>query len=497
VGPRHILDARLMRGLLENGKLLELGLIAAIFIAVGGFGGTPAIPRALFQIPILFLGLLLAASPPKNSPVPMGKLLWFPAVLCAWVAIQWIASRFGRIGLDAHAVESHGLTLVACFAAFFIAWEVARKRAARDRLILSLIGLGLFEAFYGLAEYLAGWQYIWTVPRRYYIGSATGTYINHNHFAGLLEMILPLALCLALYNWQKARSRMRGHSVRAFVRHVGDPEMIKCFLLLLASAVFFLALVFSFSRMGLISMLASLGVIASVVLAGRRRDPLPAALVLLVVAACVAAVAWVGVAPVVSHFEELSRDDPIARGTEGRLALWKDTLEIIRERPWTGAGLGSFEFAFTRVQSHELAYTVEHAHNDYLEFSAELGIPAASLLFLAFFFLAARTLQTSLRARSGRTRALALGILAGTSALLVHSLADFNLHIPANALVFSVLLGMGVAMSAEASASSVGAEHSRRAAGNFPQENRQVHATSAAQPEWEEITSDVKGSRSS
>jgi O-antigen ligase len=320
---------------------------------------------------------------------------------------------------------------------------------------------------------------------------------NHNHFAGLLEMILPLALCLALYNWQKARNRMRGHSVRNFVRHLGDPEMIKCILLLLASIVVFLALVFSFSRMGLISMLASLGLIAAVVWAGRRRNPLPTALILLVVASCVATVAWVGVAPVVSHFEELSRDDPIAQGAEGRMALWKDTLEIIRDRPWTGAGLGSFEFAFTRVQSQELAYTVEHAHNDYLEFSAELGIPAAALLFLTFFFLAARTLQTSLRARSSRTRALALGILAGTSALLIHSLADFNLHIPANALVFSVLLGMGVAMSAEASASAGGAELSARAAGGLPQQNRLDRSTSSAQGEWEEVTADVRGSRSS
>jgi O-antigen ligase len=482
---------------LGNGRLFELGLIASIFVAVGGFGGTPAIPRALFQIPILFLGLLLVASPWKHSLAPAGWLLWFPAALCAWVAIQWIGSRFGKIGIDADAIESHGLTLIACFAAFFIAWEVARDRAARDRLILSLIGLGLFEAFYGLAEYLAGWQYIWNVPRRYYIGSATGTYINHNHFAGLLEMILPLALCLALYNWQKARSRMRGNSVRSFMRHLGDPEMIKCLLLLLASTVFFLALVFSFSRMGLISMLASLGVMAAVVMAGRRRNPLPTALILLVVAACVAAVAWVGVAPVVSHFEELSHDDPIAQGTEGRMALWKDTVEIIRERPWTGAGLGSFEFAFTRVQSHELAYTVEHAHNDYLEFSAELGIPAAALLFLTIFFLAAQTLRTSLRARSSRTRALALGILAGTSALLVHSFADFNLHIPANALVFSVLLGMGVAMSVEASASSAGAQLSRLAAGDFPEKKSLAHSSRAAQPEWEEITADVRGSRSS
>ncbi len=308
--------------------------------------------------------------------------------------------------------------------------------------------------------------------------------MNHNHFAGLLEMFLPLALGLALYHWQKARERMRRNSLRDFFRHLGDPEMQKCYLLLLAAAVLSLALVFSFSRMGLISMLASLGVMAAVIWAGRGRGPLPAALILFLIAAGVATAMWVGVEPVVKHFEELSHDDPLAQRGEGRLALWKDTLKLIRERPWTGSGLGSFAVAFTSIQSHELAYSVDHAHNDYLEFSAELGIPAAAFLFLGFLAIAARTLRASRLAPSSRTRALALGTLAGIIALLVHGFADFNLHIPANALVFSVLLGMGYAMSMELSAPVRHIDHA-------------AQSSKPLAPERNEEVAEVRGSRSS
>jgi O-antigen ligase len=478
-------------------KILEFGLIAAIFVAVGGFGGTPPIPRAVFEILILLLGLILCLSPSQNDGAPWGKFLMLPATLCAWVAIQWIGSRYRKIGIDTSAIEKQGIVLVSCFTAFFVSIAVARERGSRDRLAHALICLGLFEALYGLAEYLAGWQYIWNVPRRYYLGSATGTFFNHDHFAGFLEMILPLSLGLALYHWQKASERVRRRRLRDFFHRLGNPEMLKCIMLLLAATLLFLALVFSFSRMGLISMLVSLGVMAAALLAGKNRGPVPLALVVMLIAGGVAVAGWVGVEPVVKHFEELSRDDPMVRGTEGRAALWRDTLKLIREQPWTGTGLGTFVFAFTRVQSHELAYTVEHAHNDYLEFAADLGIPAAAVLFLAIFLIAARTFQASRVARSGRTRALALGTFAGVWALLVHGLADFNLQIPANAIVFSVLLGMGCAIWLESSAPASKSEPARRAIRDAGRRNEGA-AGSATEVTWEPDVdlAEIKGPRS-
>lgn len=319
----------------------------------------------------------------------------------------------------------------------------------------------------------------------------------HNHFAGLLEMILPLTLALGFYYWRKSRDRMRRHSLGDFFLRVGDAEMSKCYLLLLAAAMLSLALVFSFSRMGLISMLASFGMMAAAATVGKNRRQMPAALILFLIVGGVATVAWVGVEPVVKHFEELSHDDPLAQRNEGRMALWKDTMKLVREHPWAGAGLGSFQFAFTRVQSRELNYTVEHAHNDYLEFAAEMGVPAAAFLFVSFLLVALRTLQASRRAKSSRTRALALGTLGGTSALLIHGFADFNLHIPANALLFSVLLGMGYATSMELNAAERAIAPTRHAAAG-PLQHRRVDDSANVEPsETVEEVEAVKGLRSS
>ena len=430
-------------------KIIELGLLSAVLISVGGFGGTEPISWGIAEALVLLAGLVLAARA-KNFARDYKRLLWLPAVVSAWIAMQWFESRSGRIGFDTHAIEAQGLTFATTIVAFFVTLEVARGRESGKRLALFLIGVGLFEALYGLGEYLAGWQYIWNVPRRFYIGSATGTYINHNHFAGLLEMILPLSLGLAFYHWQSAWRHSRRGAWQSLVENLREPGILKSLLFVLAATVLLVAVVFSFSRMGLISMLVSLGVMSTALWAGRKRNRRPAALILFLLAGGVATAAWIGVVPVVEHFEQLPRNEPLAQAGEGRAALWKDAAQLVRAHPWTGVGLGCFEYAFTRVQSVQLTYIVDHAHDDYLEIATELGLPCAALVFGAIFWVVARTLQASLRAQSNLTRSLALGALGGACALLAHSFADFNLYIPANALVFSVILGMGYATSLEA-----------------------------------------------
>jgi O-antigen ligase len=442
----RVLEAGVMR------RILEFGLVTSIFLAVGSFGGTEPIFWGIVQALILLLGLLLAVHPPRRPWRPARNVLWIPVVLIAWVAIQWLGSRSGRIGADTHAIEMQGLAFITSIVAFCVVLEVMRERESRWRLALCLVTLGLFEAVYGLLQYLTGWQYIWTVPRRFYMGSATGTYVNHNHFAGFLEMIFPLALGLASYHAQKVWPRSGPRSPRDFLDRLGHPEMLKSLLLLLVATVLFLATVFSLSRMGVISMFVSLGVMAAADCARKNRSLLPAALIVILMAAGAATTAWVGVAPVVEHFGQLAQNEMAAQGDGGRIALWKNAWTLIREHPWTGVGLGCFEFAFTTVQSIQLTYVADHAHNDYLELAAELGLPAATLLFSLFLWLAGKTLHASLCARSNLGRALALGSLGGISALLVHSAADFNLYIPANALVFAVLLGIGFAISLDESA---------------------------------------------
>jgi hypothetical protein len=247
---------------------IEIGLISAVFLAVAGFGGTQPVAWAISQDLIFLLSVALVVHHGETKVRQSAPALLMLVALVAWVFTQWLCSRYGKIGFDTHAIETRGLAFASGVSGFFVALEVSRDRVTRRRLALSLIGLALFESLWGLAQYPGAWQYIWAYHRVYYTGSATGTYINHNHFAGLLEMILPLCLGLAFYYWNKAPRRSGRRSVRDCVERLGSPEILKSLVLLLVAIILFVAVVFSFSRMGLVSVVFSLAMLAALAWAG-------------------------------------------------------------------------------------------------------------------------------------------------------------------------------------------------------------------------------------
>ena len=107
------------------------------------------------------------------------------------------------------------ILLVCCAALFFFARMLAQDRASRRRVVTWLVALGTFEALYGLVQYLTGWQRIFGYVKKYNLEEATGTYINRNHFAGFLEMVIPFGVALVLYeNAKLPRKVVRGTKMR-------------------------------------------------------------------------------------------------------------------------------------------------------------------------------------------------------------------------------------------------------------------------------------------
>ena len=124
-----------------------------------------------------------------------------------------------------------------------------------------------------------------------------------------------------------------------------------------------------------------------------------------------------------------------------RSRMWADTLPMIRDFPIAGCGLGGFESCFHRY-NHSANFRVDFAHNDYLQLLAELGLAG----FFPLIFLAALALAASIRAATRRAGEdvglLALACAGSMTAMAIHSIADFNLYIPANALVLSWIGGI-------------------------------------------------------
>jgi O-antigen ligase len=442
-------------------RLIEVALILGVSFAVLAFGGTEAPTFALVQILLFGIAALVVAKNPElleNFSSPRAYVV--PATLMGLVLLQLCPLPAGlverltgrensipwanlHLSIEPFSTRTHVLILLTCFTAFYFGQIVSRDRGRTKRLIASLLVLGTFEAFYGLIQYLSGWQKIFFYAKKFDLEEATGTYINRNHYAGFLEMILPLSLALLFFEYGKLRRlhSSPGMNIKEIVTRHSLQRLIFC---LSTAVILFAALLFSRSRMGIIA--ASASVLVVFVLAGRSRfhGRTWAFLSTAFAALTICFAIWIGPGPIVGRFADVGQE--FSTGNQSRLSIWRDARLLVRQEPVIGTGLGTFPIAYTAVQTSFPGQFVNHAHNDYLELATDLGLPAAFILFASILFTLACTVRTFLRSPGLFERSVALGCTGSIVAILLHSLADFNLYIPANAILFSIILGLALAV---------------------------------------------------
>jgi O-antigen ligase len=438
-------------------RWLEAGLVGAVCVAVLGFGGT--VPWIFAVTQVLVLGLVVCfLLTGEFSGARLDRFpLAIPLLLVAFVLLQicplpiFLAPLFGRgrdaiagtshftISMARYQTTSHLLLLITDLTAFFLTSALCQDRHAKKRLVFALLSLGAFEAGYGLIQYLTGWQQIFTYVKKYYLEEATGTYINRNHFAGFLEMIFPFTVALALRS-ATILFKNPSNGVRTLRRIAASTELMAVVQWLFLAVFLIAALVFSRSRMGIVSALVSLTAMLTLAGTASLRKRTITGIAALFLVGALGLVAWIGSEPVIGRFETLAEEYNLSR--DNRIAIWRDTLGLIRQHPIMGTGLGSYSVVYPSVQTTFLNLLVEHAHCDYLEVTSELGLPAGILLFGSFFWVLARSVRQYREGEEHFDKTVSLGCIGSIAAILVHSLADFNLYIPANALVFTVILAM-------------------------------------------------------
>ncbi len=320
------------------------------------------------------------------------------------------------------------IRILGCGLLFVLATSLFRRPRAVLATAWALTLFGAVFAVLGLTVYGSELFGLRTFSERSHRLSLT--FANPNHFAALLSMCACLALGLA-------------------AAHRG---VRRAFLLLCALAT--LTAVFFTASRGAVGALTAALVVLLVGLYATGGDAAARRRVLMPLAATVALTA--GAAALLGPRLPLERldtlRDPLG-AVAGRQEIWAGTWEMVRQRPWTGSGLGTFRDAFTPHQPPRLAdRVVRHAHNDYLELAAEAGLPALAAALLALVAFAAAALlrlrpmgAPTARRRGDRAgRSVGLGAFAGCVALLLHSAVDFNLHIPAVAWLFAVLAALSV-----------------------------------------------------
>ncbi len=319
------------------------------------------------------------------------------------------------------------LDVVPAMAAFLVARGLCARSSSKAWLLVApVVAVGWLESILGLVQFRAmqagGGE----------TSVVTGTYVNRDHFAGLLEMAFPLAVLWAVALWR--RSRVQGaNSARLALAVVGLLCVGGCLLAGIGS---------SLSRMGFVATLIATTVIAGTLLGSRTRSSAGRSSWrwLAAVALPVFLIACLPTKELLDRFGEMSGEEPTA--SDGRMGIWNDTLHLIATYKWVGCGLGAYEYAFYRFNTKSPMETVDFAHNDYLQIVAELGWIGAALAAALAVWIVWRVLSVVLWMRASSNWELAVGLLGALLALGVHSLADFNLYIPANALTLAWLSGI-------------------------------------------------------
>jgi len=418
--------ALLFRRLREENPPLKLPLWPVLFVLFAGFAIVP-----------LPSGLVAKLSPAR---------LLDPA----YAGLAAGNHQWTTLSVYPHDTLSALVRILAYLSAFLLAAYLFDSHKRKSSMVLALVCLGSFEAAYGIFQYLTGWQKIFTYTKQHYLESATGTYINHNHFAGFLEMTIPLAFAQGFYFfqlWSEGRTGKRPGGTRR-----GSPPAsrtsssrsatgLQSFFYLFLVAIMMVGIGFSVSRGGVLSTVLSVVFVSLLALArleAKRRAWILGVFFLLT---CVVGYGlWIGLDKVMLRFEQVHEAGYLQM--EGRISTWHDTLRLIHDYPVTGTGLGTYGLAFRRYQTALVNYFFEHAHNDYLEFASDTGLPGAALLFVPILVLLAKMIVSFLGDPRRYRRAVTLGCIGGTVAILIHSAIDFNLQIPANALVFAIILGI-------------------------------------------------------
>jgi O-antigen ligase len=323
------------------------------------------------------------------------------------------------------------LTLIAFFL-FLLHWKYFEDGfRITNQLIIVIFLTGVFESLYGIFEFFSGHQHILYLKG---ISSVTGTFINRNYFAGYLLMVIPLSMGLFFSREALYAQRFRGWRQR--LSSLDGKTLLIGFGIILM----ILGLLFSASRMGILSLLLSFTSISLLFKVPQRGKRVSRITVLILGLALLWAV-WIGLDAVIGRFFNVSED------LKSRVTIWSDTFKVVKDFPILGSGLGTFSQIFPMYKSFHIRRFVSHAENDFLQLSSEVGLIGMGILFILFIFLFIKAVS-GLRSMSitDSRRYIAIGGLVGILALMFHSMVERNMQVPANAFLFTFIWALVLRM---------------------------------------------------
>ena len=405
-------------------------LLVLVVLTVLPYATVEVWSTALWELLILLITLLwgVQAVVNKRLSIALNPLVWPLVALMGIAFVQLLPVLSGArrtITYDSFATLDAAVKVFVCILFFLLFATFVNTPERRQQAALTIVMLAVVISLIGIGQTYG--KLIW--PR-----ASFGPFVNRNHFAGFLEMAAGLIGARIVSRTLK-RERM---------------VLYVCYLIVVCSG-----LILSASRGGYLSLTAVILFLALVSLTMRSDQSrtadggkalqlrLPPALILLVVMSF-------GAMFLTSSDELLQRlsnvkDDmsmaELADERYSRRELWQTTMQMVKDHPLLGVGLGAYQFAYTRYDQGSGVSRVEQSHNDYLQIIADTGV-LGGLVMLAFLVLLFVRSFKALQTRDLVQRSITLGALAGCFGIAVHSFVEFNLQVTNNAQLFLALAAL-------------------------------------------------------
>ena len=301
---------------------------------------------------------------------------------------------------------------------FLVASEFSSSSSARKRLAIGITAFGSLYAIFAMLQGLTlAPNLLYGVVKTH--GTGFGSYTDRDHYAGLMEMLMPFGLVTSSF--------------------LSVPRPLRV-LSIFGTLVMVTSIFVSGSRGGMVAVV--IGLIVFVYHFWRHERTSTAVRTVLVAAV------FSSVFIAFFAHDRIASRSVMETNDSMRLQIARDSMHLVAQHPLWGSGLGTFTAVYPQVRSFPTDLFVNAAHNDYVQLIVETGISGV-LFTAAFLFLVFRNaLREIHRERQNWFSAVSLAAMIGAVALLVHSLFDFNLEIPANAATFAFLAGLASARQA-------------------------------------------------
>ena len=402
-------------------------VLAALIFAPLAFGAVYAWSFLVVQALVIGVALLWAV---RLWGGHKPKLLWPPL---AWAVAAFVLLAVARyFTADIEYVARQELIRILIYAFLFLAVvSHLYSQDAAEAVSYTLTAVAAAAASYAVFQFLHHSNQVWNLISPY-PGRASGTYINPNHFAGFLELVLPLPLAFLL---------------------AGRVSVVTRIVLAYASLTIMAGLAVTMSRGGWVAGAAGIFLLLGFLLC-HQNHRVRALLVLLVLLAGGGFFTAHYLSQNVAFMRRVAKPDANGPGvvdTAARLQMWGPAVQMWRDNFWWGVGPGHYDYRFREYRPEGIQQRPDHAHNDYLELFADWGATGAVIVFggLGIFIFGlvktwphVRREENAFGTGMSSRYAFYLGAVSGLFALAVHSLVDFNLHIPANALAGVTVLAL-------------------------------------------------------